>query len=69
MFTETYLDDGYMNMYTIVRRLVELDYAGTVTLDHTPVMVESAGGRLGATAYAVAYIRGLYNAARTERGE
>ena len=68
VFTETFLDDGYMNMYKIIRLLVDLDYEGTVTLDHTPRFTEWGGGRQGATAYAIGYIRALYNAARTEKG-
>jgi mannonate dehydratase len=67
VFTETFLDDGYMNMYEIVRMLVEIDYAGTVTLDHTPAFSEWAGGRRAATAYAIAYIKALHRAARTEQ--
>jgi len=64
-FTETFLDDGYMDMYRIMRVLVETGYAGTVTLDHTPHFAgRFADG--GGTAYAVGYMRALIERAVEE---
>lgn len=66
-FTETFLDNGYMDMYRIMRTLVETGYGGTVTLDHTPRFVEpyAAGG---GTAYAIGYMRALLERAMDELG-
>ncbi len=65
VFTETFLDNGYMDMYQIMRLLAELRYQGTVTLDHTPRFVDYAGNA-AATAYAVGYMRALYERAMDE---
>ncbi len=62
-FAETFLDDGYMNMYKVIRVLDETDYTGAVISDHVPRMV---GGRRSAEAFAVGYIKGLIQAASTK---
>ena len=64
-FTETFLDNGYMDMYQIMRVLVETGYGNTVTLDHTPIM-EPALGRGTGTAYAIGYMRALRERAEAE---
>jgi len=64
-FTETFLDNGYMDMYRIMRTLYQVGYRGTVTLDHTPRFVgEYAKG--GGTAYAIGYMRALMERAQAE---
>jgi len=35
-FTETFVDDGYMDMYPVMKAFVEVGYQGTMILDHTP---------------------------------
>lgn len=57
-FTETFLDDGYVNMYSVMAALHETGFDGAVMSDHLPTMV---GGRRAAEALAVGYIRGLKN--------
>ncbi len=66
VFTETFLDNGYMDMYKIMRLLVELKYDGTITLDHTPKFTDWAGGKAAASAYAYGYMRALQNRALNE---
>jgi mannonate dehydratase len=57
-FVETFLDNGYMDMYAVMRALVDSGYCGTVTLDHTPQFAgEYAKG--GGAAYAVGYMKAL----------
>jgi len=64
-FTETFLDNGYMEMYQIMRTLVATGYTGTVTLDHTPRFVgRYAAG--GGTGYAIGYMRALLERAMDE---
>jgi mannonate dehydratase len=61
-FVETFLDNGYMDMYKVMKALVEVDFRGAVIADHVPAMV---GGRTG-WAYSVGYIKALLAAAKTE---
>jgi len=56
VFTETFLDDGYGNIYRLLRSLVTERYNGTVILDHTPSFVASAGPS-AATAFAIGYVK------------
>ncbi|NLN46721.1 MAG: TIM barrel protein [Clostridiaceae bacterium] len=57
-FSETFLDNGYMDMYKIMRLLVNSGYDGTVTLDHTPNFPAAYNTGTG-TAYAIGYMRAL----------
>jgi mannonate dehydratase len=63
-FVETFVDDGYMDMAEVMRALAEVDYDGTVILDHSPELVgaeePAAGGYpYAATAYAIGYMKAL----------
>ena len=62
-FTETFLDNGYMDMYQIMKLFCEIGYDGTMILDHTPKFAASMGAGSG-IAYAIGYMRAL-----TERAE
>ena len=64
-FTETFLDNGYMDMYEAMKIFVDTGYDGTMILDHTP---EFAGGYAlgGGTGYAIGYMRALIE--RAEAG-
>ncbi len=64
-FVETFVDDGYMEMYPVMRALCEVDFRGVVIADHIPAMV---GGRYAGTAYAVGYMRALIERAEAELG-
>ena len=55
VFTETFLDDGYMDMYAVMRAFVEAGYSNTMILDHTPRFVE--GYEAAGTGYAIGYMR------------
>ena len=59
-FVETFPDDGYVNMWKVMRTLHESGYAGAVISDHLPAMV---GGRNSAEGFALGYMRGLIQAA------
>ena len=64
-FTETFLDNGYFDMYRAMRAFVAHGYAGTMILDHTPQFAD--GYHLGAgTAYAIATMRALIERAEAE---
>lgn len=55
-FVETFIDEGYGDMFAIMETLRDVDYDGSLILDHTPKMHEWAG-RGAATAYAIGYIK------------
>ena len=67
-FTETFLDNGYFDMYQAMKAFVESGYDGTMILDHTPKFV---GGyhQGGGTAYAIGYMRALIERAEDELGQ
>ncbi|HUX96954.1 MAG TPA: mannonate dehydratase [Bacteroidales bacterium] len=54
-FTETFLDDGYADMYQILKALKEVDFDGVIIADHIPSMVYPQVG----TAFSVGYMKGL----------
>ena len=64
-FVETFLDNGYMDMYRIMQVLVETEYSGTVTPDHTPEFAPAFGSG-SASAYAIGYMRALRERAEDE---
>lgn len=64
-FTETFLDNGYFDMYQAMKAFVANGYEGTMILDHTPTFVGDY--HLGAgTAYAIGYMRALIERAEDE---
>ena len=64
-FTETFLDNGYFDMYHAMKAFVASGYDGTLILDHTPTFVGDY--HLGAgTAYAIGYMRALIERAEDE---
>jgi mannonate dehydratase len=62
-FVETFVDDGYFDMYQAMKTLAEVGYDGTLIPDHIPQMGDD--GRLG-TAYTIAYMRALQKRAEDE---
>lgn len=59
-FVETFLDDGYMDMYRVMRALREVGYDGAIMSDHLEEMV---GGPRAAEAFAIGYMKALVQAA------
>ena len=64
-FVETFIDDGYMDMYKVVRALREADYNGVIIPDHVPKM---EGGENVGMAYTVGYMKALVERANAEAG-
>jgi mannonate dehydratase len=62
-FVETFVDDGYMDMYKVMRALREVNFSGVMIPDHIPEMI--GGGRAG-TAYSIAYMKALLKRANEE---
>ncbi|MCL5742999.1 MAG: mannonate dehydratase [Acidobacteria bacterium] len=64
-FVETFVDNGYMDMYKVMKTLKEVDFRGVVIADHVPGMV---GGRTAAFGYSMGYIKALLNRVNAETG-
>ena len=62
-FVETFVDDGYMDMYKVMRALREVNFDGAMIPDHAPEMV---GGSRAKTAYTIAYMKALLKRANEE---
>jgi len=62
-FVETFVDNGYMDMWRIMKTLREVDFRGALIADHVPEMV---GGRNVGWAYSIGYIRSLLARANAE---
>src|SRR5262245_24005304 len=64
-FVETFVDDGYQDMYVVMRTLQEVGFKGVVIPDHIPRMADDP--RLG-TAFTIGYMKALLKRAREEIG-
>jgi mannonate dehydratase len=62
-FVETFMENGYYDMYKIMKALRDVNFDGIVILDHSPRMV---GGNYAQTAYGFAYMKALLNRANAE---
>lgn len=62
-FVETFVDDGYGDMYAVMRALHEVGFRGVAIPDHIPRMADDP--RLG-TAYTIGYMRALLHRAQAE---
>ena len=63
-FVETFVDNGYYDLYKVAKALVEANFDGNVMWDHTPQVV---GGRYSECAYGFAYMKALFHAAQFEK--
>jgi len=55
-FVEAFVDNGYMDMWKIMKTLHEVDFRGILIADHVP---EMTGGRKVGWAYSIGYIKAL----------
>lgn len=67
-FHETFPDNGYLNMYKIMRALGDVNFNGMVVPDHVPQCKDSEGGPRAGEAFIFGYIRALIQAVDTELG-
>jgi mannonate dehydratase len=66
-FHETLPDDGYVDMYAVMKALREVRFNGGLGADHIPGLAGDEGRRAGA-AYSLAYIKALLRRANQEIG-
>jgi mannonate dehydratase len=62
-FTETFLDDGYADMYKILKALKDVDFNGVIIADHIPAM--EYGPQTG-SAFSIGYMKGLVERVQAE---
>jgi mannonate dehydratase len=67
-FVETFPDDGYMDLYQVMKALREVRFNGSVVPDHVPELAGDKGIRRAGTAYCVACMRGMLRRANEEVG-
>ncbi len=68
-FRETLPDEGYVNLYQVMKALRRVKYAGPMVPDHVPSLVDDpAGTGRAGLAYCIAYMRALLRAANEEIG-
>jgi mannonate dehydratase len=62
-FVETFIDDGYMKMYHVMKTMREVEFDGVLIADHIPMMGNEH--RLG-TAFTIGYIKALVERVNAE---
>lgn len=67
-FVETFPDDGYQDMYRVMKTLREVGFSGSAVPDHVPQLVGDSTIRRAGTAYCIAYMRALLRRANQEVG-
>lgn len=67
-FVETFPDEGYLDMYQVMKELRKVRFSGTAVPDHVPQLAGDSGIRRAGTAYCIAYMRALLRRANEEVG-
>ena len=67
-FVETFPDEGYTDMYQVMKALREVRFTGAAEPDHVPQLAGDTGMHRAGTAYCVAYMRALLRRANEEVG-
>ena len=67
-FSETFPDNGYLNMYKVMKALGEVRFNGMVVPDHVPRCDGSEAGPKAGEAFIFGYIRALIQAVNAELG-
>ena len=62
-FVETFLDNGYMDMYKVMKALRQVDFDGVLIPDHIPAMADDR--RVG-TAFTIGYMKALLERVNAE---
>ena len=67
-FVETFPDEGYLDLYAVMRDLRKAGFSGAVMPDHVPALVGDEGIRRAGTAYCIAWMRAMLARANAEVG-
>jgi mannonate dehydratase len=60
---ETFIDDGYMDMYKVLKAMRAVDFDGVFIADHIPAM---GGTPQVGTAYTIGYMKALMERVNAE---
>ena len=69
VFEEVLSEDGYANMFEIMKAFVETGYDGPISIDHAFQGYQSTGGRLGSQAYPTGHMKGMLHAIEYQLGK
>lgn len=67
-FIETFPDDGYLDLYQVMKTLREVGFNGAMEPDHVPLLAGDKGIRPAGTAYCIACMRSWLRRANEEVG-
>ncbi len=67
-FVETFPDDGYMDMYQVMKALRAVKFSGAAEPDHVPQLAGDSGLLRAGTAYCIACMRTMLRRANEEVG-
>jgi mannonate dehydratase len=67
-FAETFPDDGYVDLYAVMKALRQVGFRGPMEPDHVPQLAGDRGIRPAGTAYCIACMRGMLRRANEEVG-
>lgn len=67
-FEETFPDDGYLDMYAVMKALRQVRFSGSMVPDHVPELAGDKGIRRAGTAYCIASMRAMLRRANQEVG-
>jgi mannonate dehydratase len=67
-FVETFPDDGYLDLYRVMKALREVGFRGAMEPDHVPLLAGDKGIQPGGTAYCIAVMRAWLRKANEEVG-
>jgi mannonate dehydratase len=67
-FVETFPDDGYMDMYQVMKALRQVKFSGGIEPDHVPRLVGDSGLSRAGTACCIACMRAMLRRANEELG-
>jgi len=67
-FVETFPDDGYMDMYQVMKTLRQVKFNGSAEPDHVPRLAGDKGILPAGTAYCIASMRAMLRSANEEVG-
>lgn len=69
VFEETLAEDGYADMYAIMKQFVACDCNAVISIDHSFKPMECFGGMAGSFCYPTGFMKGLMWAAEKELGK
>ncbi|MBI1352854.1 MAG: D-mannonate dehydratase [Acidobacteria bacterium] len=67
-FTETFQDEGYLDLYEVMKALRKVKFSGAVMPDHVPRLEGDSGINRAGTAYCIAWMRATLARANAEVG-